>query len=51
MGLHRICAEVRFLGSYPRAAQAGDRPVAAPVGTSDRDYAAAAAWLDQVRGA
>src|SRR3954451_6047611 len=44
-GLHRICAEVRFLGSYPRAAQAGERPVPPPGGTSDRDFADAAAWL------
>ena len=47
MGLRRICAEVRFLGSYPRA----DRRAAtiAPL-TSDTDFTAARAWLDGVRG-
>src|SRR3954463_9674925 len=47
MGLHRICAEVVFLGSYPRA----DRiePMV-PRGTSNRDYAAAASWLRRLRG-
>jgi prephenate dehydratase len=49
-GLHRICAEVRFLGSYPRAAQPGERPVPPPVGTADRDFAEAAAWLRTLRG-
>ncbi|MFL5515047.1 MAG: prephenate dehydratase [Gemmatimonadales bacterium] len=46
MGLHRICAEVVFLGSYPRA----DRiePMV-PRGTSNRDYTEAAAWLDGLR--
>jgi prephenate dehydratase len=49
-GLHRICAEVRFLGSYPRATQPGERPVPPPVGTADRDFAEAAAWLRALRG-
>ena len=35
MGLRRVCAEVRFLGSYPRAD--GGRPDARP-GTSDADF-------------
>jgi prephenate dehydratase len=48
-GLRRICAEVRFLGSYPRAAQPGDRPVPPPPGTSDADFAEAAAWLRRLR--
>jgi prephenate dehydratase len=51
-GLRRICADVRFLGSYPRhrAATAGsDRPVPPPAGLSDADYADAAAWLARVR--
>lgn len=45
--LHRICAEVRVLGSYPRA-----DGLAADVraGTGDDDYRAAAAWLDRLRG-
>ncbi|WP_406073684.1 prephenate dehydratase [Micromonospora sp. NBC_01638] len=51
-GLRRVCADVRFLGSYPRhrwAAAAGERPVPAPAGLSDRDYADAAAWLARLR--
>lgn len=47
-GLHRICAEVRFLGSYPRAGH-GDQPVTKPPGLADADFAEAAAWLDRVR--
>ena len=47
MGLRRICADVRFLGSYPRA----DPQQAAPVrsGTSDGDFVRAHAWLGEVR--
>ncbi|MFJ8685885.1 prephenate dehydratase [Micromonospora wenchangensis] len=51
-GLRRVCAEVRFLGSYPRhrwADAAGDRPVPAPAGLSDTDYTDAAAWLARLR--
>jgi prephenate dehydratase len=53
-GLRRVCADVRFLGSYPRhrwASAAGDhdRPVPAPAGLSDVDYADAAAWLARIR--
>jgi prephenate dehydratase len=50
-GLRRICADVRFLGSYPRhrSAAGGDRPVPPPPGMSDLDYADAAAWLGRVR--
>ena len=47
MGLRRICADVRFLGSYPRA---GAEPeVTPPPGTSDDDFANAAAWLTSLR--
>ena len=46
MGLRRVCAEVRFLGSYPRAA--GGRPDARP-GTSDDDFDRARTWLDDLR--
>ena len=46
MGLHRICADVVFLGSYPRADRA--EPVIRN-GTSNRDYAAAEAWLERLR--
>jgi prephenate dehydratase len=49
-GLHRICADVRFLGSYPRAVQPGERPVPPPPGMADRDYAEAADWLRRLRG-
>ena len=44
--LRRVCSDVRFLGSYPRAD--GQPPQVAP-GTDDADFRAAAAWLDGVR--
>ena len=46
MGLRRICADVRFLGSYPRAD--GLQPTMRR-GTSDPDFQDAAGWLAQVR--
>jgi prephenate dehydratase len=51
-GLRRVCADVRFLGSYPRAqppGAVGEKPVAPPAGLSDVDYADAAAWLARLR--
>ena len=50
-GLRRICADVRFLGSYPRHRwdAAADRPAPVPPGLSDADYADAAAWLARLR--
>jgi prephenate dehydratase len=44
--IRRECADVRFLGSYPRAdgVAATERP-----GTSDIDFADAHAWVEQVR--
>ena len=47
MGLYRTCAEVVFLGSYPRA----DRvlPDVRP-GTANADYAAASSWLERLKG-
>jgi prephenate dehydratase len=51
-GLHRVCAEVKFLGSYPRARHPGEPAGAAvppPVGSSDEDYAESAAWLARLR--
>ena len=47
MGLHRICSDVVFLGSYPRAD--GTQPDG-PAGTSNADYAAAAHWLQRLKG-
>jgi prephenate dehydratase len=58
-GLRRICADVRFLGSYPRAAHAGagapgtgdvgGTALNSPPGTSDADFADSAAWLARLR--
>ncbi len=47
MGLRRVCAQVRYLGSYPRA---DGRPSEQRVGTRDADFADARAWLDRLRG-
>ena len=47
MGLHRVCGDVVFLGSYPRADLT--EPII-PHGTSNEDYAAAATWLQKLRG-
>jgi prephenate dehydratase len=47
MGLHRICADVRFLGSYPR--HDGKAPLLRR-GVTDDDYADAQSWLSAVRG-
>jgi len=47
MGLRRVCPDVRFLGSYPRA---DDRPDAdSDRVTDDAIYRDAAAWLGRVR--
>jgi prephenate dehydratase len=45
-GLRRICTDVRFLGSYPRAD--GEQPTMRR-GTSDAEFHDAAAWLSRVR--
>lgn len=45
-GLHRLCREVRFLGSYPRAD--GGRTRVRP-GTADADFTGSAAWLTALR--
>jgi prephenate dehydratase len=47
MGLHRICSDVRFLGSYPQAA-AGSRG-APPAGKSDAEFESASGWLAAIR--
>ncbi len=46
--LHRLCDEVRFLGSYPRADGRTAKPVDDAV--ADGSFAAAEAWLAGVRG-
>ena len=54
-GLHRVCADVRFLGSYPRAAAPSHAAApastgrATPPGTSDEDFAHSVEWLKRVR--
>ncbi|MEH1012708.1 prephenate dehydratase [Micromonospora sp. CPCC 206060] len=51
-GLRRVCADVRFLGSYPRHrwnTPTAERPVPPPAGLSDTDYADAVAWLARLR--
>lgn len=48
MGLRRICSDLRFLGSYPRADPVASAPVRP--GTSDEDFVQAHAWLERVRG-
>ncbi|HVX46827.1 MAG TPA: prephenate dehydratase [Mycobacteriales bacterium] len=44
--LHRICADVRFLGSYARV-EGGSRPL--PPGRSDADFAESQQWLAKIR--
>ena len=46
MGLRRTCADVRFLGSYPRVGQG--RTVLRE-GTTDRDFRDAQPWLARLR--
>ena len=46
MGLRRVCADVRFLGSYPRH---DGGPTHVRRGTSDAEFAQAAAWLSRLR--
>ncbi|HET9518584.1 MAG TPA: ACT domain-containing protein, partial [Actinoplanes sp.] len=51
-GLKRICADVRFLGSYQRhrwSTAPDARPVPAPAGLSDADFAESSAWLAALR--
>jgi prephenate dehydratase len=45
--LHRVCDDVRFLGSYPRADGRENRPV--PAASEDAAFADAEAWLTRVR--
>jgi prephenate dehydratase len=46
MGLRRVCAEVRFLGSYPRADGVEAQVVS---GTGDSEFLEARAWLRSLR--
>jgi prephenate dehydratase len=46
VGLRRVCAEVRFFGSYPRS-DGGRTQVRA--GTSNHEFAEALAWLGRLR--
>jgi prephenate dehydratase len=45
--LHRVCDDVRFLGSYPRADGRDNKPV--PGTSDDAAFADAEAWLTRVR--
>jgi len=47
MGLKRVCAQVRYLGSYARA---DGRPTTPVVGMTDGDFESARRWLDDLRG-
>lgn len=46
MGLHRVCADVRFLGSYER--HDGKAPTIRP-GTTDEEFEDAQSWLARLR--
>jgi prephenate dehydratase len=46
MGLRRTCADVRFLGSYPRVDNVSPQ---VRDGTSDADFRDAATWLSRLR--
>jgi prephenate dehydratase len=45
--LHRVCDDVRFLGSYPRADGRDNKPVLATAG--DESFAEAQTWLERLR--
>jgi prephenate dehydratase len=45
--LHRVCDDVRFLGSYPRADGRENKPV--PAVAEDDAFAEAADWLESIR--
>ena len=48
-GLRRVCSDVRFLGSYPRATAFSGERAAPPPGLADADFDAAETWLAQLR--
>jgi prephenate dehydratase len=45
MGLKRICRDVRFLGSYPRADVTAAQVRTPLPGTSEDEFMAAAEWV------
>jgi prephenate dehydratase len=45
--LHRVCDDVRFLGSYPRADGRDNKPVPSTAG--DESFAEAQTWLERLR--
>ena len=45
-GLHRVCTEVRYLGSYPRA---NGEPLHVTATTTDRAFTDSRAWVDRLR--
>ncbi|HCA86615.1 MAG TPA: prephenate dehydratase [Streptomyces sp.] len=47
MGLKRICPQVRFLGSYPRAGVEPEDVPSLRHGTSDAEFSAASDWLSR----
>jgi prephenate dehydratase len=47
MGLHRVCLDVRYLGSYAR--HDGKEPVLR-AGVTDADFAEAQEWIDRLKG-
>jgi prephenate dehydratase len=47
ISLHRVCDDVRFLGSYPRADGRPNKEV--PLTADDVAFTSAAAWLQRVR--
>ncbi|MFC3999894.1 prephenate dehydratase [Nocardiopsis sediminis] len=50
MGLRRICKDVRFLGSYPRAGSDTEfTPFMPSHGTTNADFHEAALWLERIR--
>ena len=46
-GLRRVCADVRFLGSYPRARGPHDEAVVAPARSDE--FLDSEAWLARIR--
>ena len=49
MGLHRVCADVRFLGSYPRADDRLPETAATALLDRDTEFRDATAWLARLR--